>query len=148
MWKLNSSELLGYSKSFLKNTLNLTKLSPSPVLCCSLSISQSLCALYIWFSIFFILKPVISNIFPRRTQPVLIPVITDRQPEYEISWIVNFEINSRQACKLLYNIIWLEYKNTKDKSKWLSATKFTYIADFVANFHIMYSAKPGPLLLS
>ena len=89
LWKLNSSELLGYSKSFLKNTLNLTKISPSPVLCCSLSISQSLCALYIWFSIFFILKPVISNIFPRRTQPVLIPVITDRQPEYEISWIVS-----------------------------------------------------------
>lgn len=122
-------------------------ISKSSTLLFTLHLSEFMCSVYLVFYV-FMLKPVISNIFSKRTQSVLTPVITDRKPEYEISWTVNFEINSRQACKLLYKIIWPEYKNTKDKSKWLFATKFTYIADLVANFHIIYSAKPRPLLLS
>ena len=79
-------------------------ISKSSTLLFTLHLSEFMCSVYLVFYV-FMLKPVISNIFSKRTQSVLTPVITDRKPEYEISWTVNFEINSRQACKLLYKII-------------------------------------------
>ena len=45
-------------------------------------------------------------------------------------------------------MIWLEYKNTKNKSEWIFAFKLTHITDLVFDFHITYPAKPSPLLLS
>jgi len=63
------------------------------------------------------LEPATSNTFSERIQLASAPVIIDGKPKYEISWIVDSKINCRWACKLLYKVIWLEYKNTGDKSE-------------------------------
>ena len=44
-------------------------------------------------------------------------------------------------------MIWLGYEDTEDKSKWIPASKLTYATDLVSDFCIVYSAKPGLLLL-
>jgi len=51
------------------------------------------------------LEPATSNTFSKRIQLAPTPVIIDREPEYEISRIVDSKINHRQACKLLYKVI-------------------------------------------
>ena len=63
------------------------------------------------------LEPTMSNTFSKRIQLAPALVIIDREPKYEISWIVDSKIDHWQACKLLYKMIWLEYEDTGDKSK-------------------------------
>ena len=94
------------------------------------------------------LKPTTSNTFSKRIQPAPTPVIIDGEPKYEISRIVDSKIDRKQACKLLYKVIWLGYEDTGDKSKWIPTSKLSHTADLVSNFHIAYPAKPGPLPLS
>ena len=65
----------------------------------------------------FMLKPSTSNFFSKRIQLAPTPVIIDREPEYEISWIVDSKIDCRWTCKLLYKVIWLGYEDTGDKSE-------------------------------
>jgi len=94
------------------------------------------------------LETAISNTFSERIQPVPTPVIIDREPEYEISQIVDSKIDCRWACKLLYKVNWLEYEDTGDKSKWIPTSKPSHAVDLVSDFHIIYPTKPGPLPLS
>ena len=94
------------------------------------------------------LEPATSNTFSERIQPAPAPVIIDGEPKYEISQIVDSKINYRQACKLLYKVIWLGYKDTGDKSEWISASELTHAMDLISDFHIAYLTKPSPLLLS
>jgi len=94
------------------------------------------------------LKPAMFNTFSKKIQPASAPIIIDRKPEYEISWIVDSKINCQQACKLLYKVIWLEYEDTGDESEWIPISKLTHAANLVSNFHITYPAKPSPLSLS
>ena len=94
------------------------------------------------------LEPTTSNTFSERIQLAPAPVIIDREPKYEISWIVDSKIDCRRACKLLYKVIWLGYEDTGDESKWIPASKLTHTTDLVSDFHITYSTKPGPLPLS
>jgi len=117
------------------------KLFSSLVHYCLLSVFQSLCTLSIWFSM------CLSNSFPERTQPASTLVIIDRKPEYEISQIVDSKINCWQVYKLLYKVIWLEYKDTEDKFEWIPASELTYAADLISDFYIAYPIKPGPLSL-
>jgi len=58
------------------------------------------------------LKTATSSNFPEWFDflPALVIIIS--KVKYKISWIVNLK-----AYKLLYKIIWLGYKDTKDKSK-------------------------------
>jgi len=58
-----------------------------------------------------------SNSFFKRIQLALVPIIIDRKPEYEISWIVDSKINFQQTYKLLYKMIWLGYEDTEDESE-------------------------------
>ena len=94
------------------------------------------------------LEPATSNTFSERIQPVPTPVIIDGEPEYEISRIVDSKIDHRQACKLLYKVIWLGYEDTGDESKWISTSKLTHATDLVSDFHIAYPTKPSSLPLS
>ena len=94
------------------------------------------------------LEPATSNTFSERIQPAPAPVIIDREPEYEISRIVDSKIDCRRACKLLYKVIWLGYEDTGDESKWIPASELTHAVDLVSDFHIAYPAKPSPLPLS
>ena len=48
-----------------------------------------------------------------------------------------------RAYKLLYKVIWLEYEDPGDESKWIPASELSHAADLVSDFHIAYSAKPG-----
>ena len=93
------------------------------------------------------LKSTMFNFFSERTQLDLTLVIIDGEPKYEISQIIDFKINHWQACKLLYKIIWLGYKNTKNKSEWIPIFKLTHTTNLISNFHIAYSTKLSPLLL-
>ena len=63
------------------------------------------------------LEPTMSNTFSKRIQLALTPVIIDRKSKYEIFWIVDSKIDCQWACKLLYKMIWLGYKDTRDKSE-------------------------------
>ena len=74
-------------------------------------------------------------------------VIIDGEPKYEISQIVDSKINCQWAYKLLYKVIWLGYKDTEDKSEWISISELTHAANLVSDFYITYSAKPSPLPL-
>ena len=94
------------------------------------------------------LEPTTSNTFSERIQLAPTPVIIDREPEYEISWIVDSKIDHWQACKLLYKMIWLGYEDTVDESEWIFTSELSHAANLVSNFHIIYPAKPSPLPLS
>ena len=94
------------------------------------------------------LEPATSNTFSERIQLAPAPVIINGEPKYEISQIVDSKINYRQACKLLYKVIWLGYEDTGDKSEWIPTSKLSHAVDLVSNFHIAYPTKPGPLSLS
>ena len=94
------------------------------------------------------LEPTTSNTFSKRIQPAPAPVIIDREPKYEISQIVDSKIDHQQVCKLLHKVIWLEYEDTGDKSKWIPASELTHATNLVSDFHITYPTKPGPLPLS
>ena len=63
------------------------------------------------------LEPATPNIFQQHSKPPPAPVIIDEEPEYEISKIVNSKIDRWKACKLLYKIIWLGYKDTNNNSE-------------------------------
>ena len=58
----------------------------------TLHLPESMCSVYPVFHV-FMLKPATSNIYSNRIQPVPTPVIIDREPEYEISQIVDSEID-------------------------------------------------------
>ena len=88
------------------------------------------------------------NTFSERIQPAPAPVIIDREPEYEISRIVDSKIDCQWACKLLYKVIWLGYEDTGDESEWISVSELSHAADLVSDFHIAYPTKPGSLPLS
>ena len=157
--RLSSSEPLGLQRNSPKNISDPTKSSLSLALYHSLSVFQSLCTLFTQSSrvytlcspslpksmhsvhpVFYVsmLEPAISNTFPKRMQLVSAPVIIDREPEYEISQIVDSKINHQQACKLLYKVIWLGYENTGDESEWIPTSTLTYPTDLVSDFHIAY----------
>ena len=91
------------------------------------------------------LEPAIPNTFLQHSKPLPAPVIIDGEPEYEISKIVNFKIDCRRACKLLYKVIWLGYEDTNNDSKWLPATELEHAKELVNNFHLKYPSKPGLL---
>ena len=94
------------------------------------------------------LESATSNTFSKRIQLVSAPVIIDREPKYEISQIVDSKIDCQWACKLLYKMIWLGYKDTGDESKWISASELSHASNLVSDFHIVYSTKSSPLPLS
>jgi len=92
-------------------------------------------------------EPTMSNTFSEKIQLASAPVIIDGEPKYEISQIVDSKIDHQQACKLLYKVIWLGYEDIGDESKWIPTFKLTHATNLISDFHIAYSAKPGPLPL-
>ena len=91
------------------------------------------------------LEPATPNTFQQCSKLLPAPVIIDREPEYEISKIVNSKIDCQRACKLLYKVIWLGYKDTDNNSKWLPATELEHAKELLNNFYLKYPSKPGPL---
>ena len=84
------------------------------------------------------LKPSTPNTFHQRSKPLPASVIIDEEPEYKIS-----KIDHQRACKLLYKVIWLGYKDTDNDSKWLPVTELEHTKELVNNFHLKYPTKLG-----
>jgi len=82
----------------------------------TLRLPESMCSVHPVFHV-SMLEPATSNTFSERIQPALTPVIIDGELEYEISQIVDSKIDHQRACKLLYKMIWLGYKDTGDESE-------------------------------
>ena len=82
----------------------------------TLRLPESMRSVHLVFHV-SILEPTTSNTFSGRIQLAPAPVIIDGEPEYEIFQIVNSKINCWWVCKLLYKMIWLEYKDTRDESE-------------------------------
>ena len=93
------------------------------------------------------IEPATANPFPDRSDPPPAPVEIDGEPEWEIARVVDSKIDWRQACKLLYKVIWLGYEDTEDESSWLPVTELTHAPELIADFHAAYPDKPGPLPL-
>jgi len=91
------------------------------------------------------LQPATPNTFQQHSKPLLAPVIIDGEPEYEISKIVDFKIDRRRACKLLYKVIWLGYEDTNNDSEWLPAMELEHAKELLNDFHLKYLSKPGLL---
>ncbi|KXN91183.1 hypothetical protein AN958_02751 [Leucoagaricus sp. SymC.cos] len=110
----------------------------------TLQLPESMCAVHPIFHI-SMLEPSTPNPFPTHSALPPAPVVIDGEPEFEIACVVNSKINWHRACKLLYKVIWLGYKDTEDKSSWLPATKLEHAPELVSDFHAAYPHKPGPL---
>ena len=82
------------------------------------------------------------NNFTQYFKPLPALVVIDREPEYEISKIINSKINHWRVCKLLYKVVWLGYENTEDNSKWLLALELTHAQNLLEDFYVNYSSKP------
>jgi len=91
------------------------------------------------------LKPAIPNIFQQHSEPLPASVIINGEPEYKISKIVDSKIDHQRVCKLLYKVIWLEYEDITNDSKWLLATELEHAKELVDNFHLKYPSELGPL---
>jgi len=136
------------SKKLSKKYLGPYKIIAQPsTLLFTLHLPESMYSVHPVFHV-FMFEPATSNTFPERIQLAPTPVIIDRGLEYEISQIVNSKINCWWACKLLYKVIWLRYKDIGDESEWIIISKLTHAADLVSNFHIAYPAKSSSLPLS
>jgi len=105
------------SKKLSKKYLGPYKIiaQPSPQ-SFTLRLPDTMRAVYPMFYI-SMLEPATPNIFQQCSEPSPAPVIIDGEPEYEISKIVDSKIDHRRACKLLYKVIWLGYKDTDDDSE-------------------------------
>ena len=105
------------SKKLSKKYLRPYKIISQPgTLLFTLRLLESMCSVHLVFYM-SMLEPATSNIFSERIQPASAPVIIDREPEHEISQIVDSKINRQRACKLLYKVIWLGYEDTGDESE-------------------------------
>jgi len=91
------------------------------------------------------LEPATPNTFQQRSEPPPAPVIINREPEYEISKIVDSKIDCRRACKLLYKVIWLGYEDTDNDSEWLPVTELEHTKELLNDFYFKYLSKLGPL---
>jgi len=105
------------SKTLFKNYFGFYEIiSQSSTLLFTLCLPEFMLFVHLVFYV-SMLKPATSNSFPERTQLAFILVIINREPKYEISWIVDSKIDHQRACKLLYKMIWLEYEDTENKSE-------------------------------
>jgi len=110
----------------------------------TLRLLDTMRAVYPMFHI-SMLEPATPNTFQQCSEPPPASVIIDREPEYEISKIVDSKIDRQRACKLLYKVIWLGYEDTDNDSEWLPAVELEHAKELVNDFHLKYPAKPGPL---
>ena len=62
------------------------------------------------------LESTMLNIFLHQSKSLPLLVIINNKLEYEISQIIDSEIDYKYIYKLLYRVIWLRYENTKDES--------------------------------
>jgi len=93
------------SKKLSKQYLGPCEIIAQPsTLSFTLYLPESICSVHPIFHM-SMLEPATFNTFSERIQPAPTLVIIDREPKYEISWIVDSKIDCQQVCKLLYKMI-------------------------------------------
>ena len=74
------------------------------------------------------------------------PIFIDGELEFEITEILDSKVNQRHHnCKLLYLIHWTGYASTDEETSWTLAMELGNAPELVADYHVAYPAKPGPL---
>ena len=90
------------------------------------------------------LEPSTPNLFPAREAIPEPPVILDREPEYEISEILDSKIDKCRKCRLQYLVRWMGYEGTDEETSWLPASELGHASEVVSDFHQAYPEMPGP----
>jgi hypothetical protein len=91
------------------------------------------------------LEPATPNTIPNRIQPPPPTILVDREPEYEISEILDSKLDQRQRqCKLLYLVHWEGYQGTDEETSWILASELDHTSELISKFHSSYLNKPGP----
>jgi len=129
------------SKKYLRPYEIIAQPSPQSF---TLHLPDTMRAIYPVFHV-SMLEPATLNTFQQHSKPLPVPVIIDREPEYEISKIVDSKINHWRACKLLYKVIWLGYEDTNNDSEWLPVMELEHAKELLNDFHLKYPSKLGPL---
>ncbi|GJF00601.1 related to transposon-encoded proteins [Phanerochaete sordida] len=91
------------------------------------------------------LEPHVFSSIPGRTLSPPPLVELDGELEYKISEIVDFKIDKRRRCPLLYKVRWLNYEATDNEFEWIPATELEHAQEHISDFHTRYPDKPGPL---
>ena len=92
------------------------------------------------------LEPATLSMIPNRVQPPPSPVFIDGEPEFEITEILNSKVDQhRHNCKLLYLVCWTGYAGTDEETSWILATELRNTPKLVADYHVAYLTKQGPL---
>ena len=135
-------------KNSLRRTLVRTQSSLKlvPIPSHTLRLPDSMRPVHPVFHVFHVsqLDPSIPNTIPNRIQPPPPPVKVGREPELEISKILDSKIDwRRRHFQLLYLRCWARYEGTNDEeTSWLLATELGHTSELVKNFHP--PTKPGP----
>ena len=88
-----------------------------------------------------ILEPSTLNTFSGH-EPTPDPlVILDREPEYEISEILDSRIDKCHKCKLQYLVYWAGYKGTDEETSWVPASELGHALEVISDFHQTYLEK-------
>ena len=92
------------------------------------------------------LEPATLNTIPGQVQPPPPPVLVDGEPEFEIAKILDSKVDQRcRNCKLLYLVHWTGYASTNKETSWILTMELGNAPKLVADYHVAYPAKPGPL---
>ncbi|KAF8239255.1 hypothetical protein L208DRAFT_1475736, partial [Tricholoma matsutake] len=55
------------------------------------------------------------------------------------------KVDNRQRCKILYLVRWEGYQGTDEETSWLPVMELDHTQELLADIHIRYLQKPGPL---
>ena len=72
------------------------------------------------------------------------PVEVDGDLEYKIEVILDFKLDRRRCCKLLYLVCWSGYEGSKDETSWITADELSHAQELISDYHLLYPDKPGP----
>ena len=91
------------------------------------------------------LEPHQPSQIPDRTVPPPPPVEVEGKLEFEVERILDLKIDRRRRCKLLYLVKWLGYDGTDEDTSWVPADELGNSTEAVADFHLQYPDRPGPI---
>ena len=90
------------------------------------------------------LEPSAPNEFLNRTETPPLPVIINRETEFEISEILDSKIDKCRKCKLQYLVKWSGYEGTDEEISWIPISELKHAMESMVDFHLANPDKPGP----
>ena len=119
------------SKKLSKNNLGLFEVIRSRSHLYTLQLPNTMKAVHPVFHVSH-LEPFMPNTIPNQIQSPP-PVIIDSKPKFEISKILDSNINKHcRACKLLYLVWW---EGIDNEISWILAPELKHPSDLIADFH-------------